>query len=234
MLREHGQAMTITQIYAQLTTDQSRDALEKMLNRKVNQGVCIRPNKGLYTYAGNPLYTPSLITEEPKKEDVGNVGDVGMSVMSEEKAVEEEMKNGLKSTDIEKEHVGNNSPLAVASQAISQSTDITDIDSGVGCKKSNVGTGKIATKPPIESSHMRPGDEIWIEEIEKHLEVILGTGCAQVNWPYHKRDEVYEPGTIAVNEMARRVRAMQSAGGERDLYTCNAILKLIEKGLTVR
>ncbi len=65
-------AMTIAQIRPQ--TKQSEDALEKMLNRKVNQGILMRPARGLYTYVGNPLYT---FTEETRKSNVGNVGSVG-------------------------------------------------------------------------------------------------------------------------------------------------------------
>jgi len=52
---EKHPAMTIAQIHPH--TEQSIDALEKMLNRKVNQGILMRPARGLYTYVGNPLYT---------------------------------------------------------------------------------------------------------------------------------------------------------------------------------
>ncbi len=71
VLKRNEQAMAVDEIYAQLETDQSFDALLKMLQRKVAQGALIRPARGKYTYSGNPFYvdTPKPTTET----DVQNV-----------------------------------------------------------------------------------------------------------------------------------------------------------------
>jgi len=73
VLKENGMAMTPVEVYEKLNTGQSLNALEQMLKRKLEQGILIRPSRGLYTYNGNSLYTP-----KPKESisDVSNVSNV--------------------------------------------------------------------------------------------------------------------------------------------------------------
>lgn len=78
VLKEQDHAMTIDQIHAQLDTNQSLDAVERMLQRKVNQGILIRPAKGLYTYNGNPLYTAKPSTGNTHVGNVASVSRVGV------------------------------------------------------------------------------------------------------------------------------------------------------------
>lgn len=56
VLKENEQAMSPKAIHEKLRSGQSFDALEKMLERKVDQGVLMQPHRGLYTYKDNPLY----------------------------------------------------------------------------------------------------------------------------------------------------------------------------------
>lgn len=78
ILKNNGMAMTIANIVP--LTNQSYDALEKMLSRKVKQGILIKPAKGMYTYNGNPLYT----AKKDMMSDVSNVSPYVGSVGSVE------------------------------------------------------------------------------------------------------------------------------------------------------
>ncbi len=73
VLKGSEQDMTVEEIHKLLDTKQSLDALTKMLQRKVEQGTLIRPERGKFTYSGNPSYadTPNP-TEEPQS-DIQNV-----------------------------------------------------------------------------------------------------------------------------------------------------------------
>lgn len=76
VLRENGVAMTTVEIHKELHTGQSLNALEVMLKRKLEQGVLIRPSRGLYTYNGNPLYTAKSTSEGTDVSNVSNVSAV--------------------------------------------------------------------------------------------------------------------------------------------------------------
>jgi hypothetical protein len=72
LIAQHPE-MTDEELDEKLQAVQSKDALEKMLKRKAEQGVLIRPSRGLYTYRDNPLYTET----DKTKNAVGSVGYVG-------------------------------------------------------------------------------------------------------------------------------------------------------------
>lgn len=75
VLKENGLAMTPAEIHEKLQSRQSLNALEQMLKRKLEQGILVRPSRGLYTYNGNPLYTAKTKSEET---DVSNVSNVSL------------------------------------------------------------------------------------------------------------------------------------------------------------
>jgi hypothetical protein len=72
LIAQHPE-MTDEELDEKLQAVQSKDALEKMLKRKAEQGVLIRPSRGLYTYRDNPLYTET----DKTKNAVGSVGYFG-------------------------------------------------------------------------------------------------------------------------------------------------------------
>lgn len=88
VLRENGLPMTPSMIHEKLP-DKSIDAIEKVLKRRVEQGVLIRPNRGLYTYNGNPLYATTTKDENNRVGFVGfggsggNVGSIGTSYIAD-------------------------------------------------------------------------------------------------------------------------------------------------------
>lgn len=120
VLKENGRAMTPAEIHASLNSGQSLNAMEQMLKRKLEQGVLMRPARGLYTYNGNPLYTPTA------KNKVSNVSNVSLqssnSFVSYEEDTEEEYQTDMSVSSMSCE---------TASQKAQEQTDITDIDSGV-------------------------------------------------------------------------------------------------------
>jgi len=73
VLKANGEAMTPADIYEKLQTGQSFNALEVMLKRKLEQGVLMRPSRGIYTYTGNPLYTAQTYSAESDVSFVSNV-----------------------------------------------------------------------------------------------------------------------------------------------------------------
>jgi hypothetical protein len=59
VLKNNGDAVMSVQEVAD-ATGQSYDAKEKMLNRKANEGVILKPARGRFTYVGNLTYTPQI------------------------------------------------------------------------------------------------------------------------------------------------------------------------------
>lgn len=123
VLKENGLAMTTVEIHEKLQTRQSLNALEQMLKRKLEQGILIRPSRGLYTYNGNPLYTAKTKSEET---DVSNVSNV--SLHSNESNVS---SRNIMSTDILEPMSVLENTSESTSQAALAKTDKTDIGSYV-------------------------------------------------------------------------------------------------------
>jgi AAA domain len=123
VLKENSLAMTPAQIHEQLQTGQTLNALEVMLKRKLEQGVLMRPSKGLYTFNGNPLYTAKTKSEEIDVSNVSPVSDVSnVSNVSED---------NIMSTDILDSNVSQCKPTEDSSQADLAKTYNTYIDSYV-------------------------------------------------------------------------------------------------------
>lgn len=130
ILKTNEVAMTIADILAQLQNGQTADALEIMLRRKVEQGILIKPARGLYTYADNPLYSAN---KKHTQNDVGNVDNVGMSEMSVS-----DLQNAEKipKTDMKPTMSESSNGHKPASEAALPETDISDIKNKVDMSES--------------------------------------------------------------------------------------------------
>ena len=129
VLKENRIAMTPADIHKQLQTEQSLNALEQMIKRKLEQGVLMRPSRGLYTYNGNPLYTASSKSEEY---DVSNV-----SFESNKSHVSNVSSSYITETDILEGNVSFGKASQSTSQGLLAKTDITDMTFGIGMSVSS-------------------------------------------------------------------------------------------------
>ena len=121
--------MTPADIHKQLQTEQSLNALEQMIKRKLEQGVLMRPSRGLYTYNGNSLYTASSKSEEY---DVSNV-----SFESNKSHVSNVSSSYITETDILEGNVSFGKASQSTSQGLLAKTDITDMTFGIGMSVSS-------------------------------------------------------------------------------------------------
>lgn len=71
----NNQPMSPEAILAKLTTGQSRNALDKMLDRKVQDGVILRVSRGMYTYKDNPSYTEQKRQHQNTTSDLSDLSD---------------------------------------------------------------------------------------------------------------------------------------------------------------
>lgn len=114
VLKENEVAMTPAELYERLHTGQSLNAMEQMLKRKLEQGILIKPSRGMYTYNGNPLYTRRT------REDVSNVSF---------NSLQSNVSNVGSSNIADPVMTVSETPYNTSSQEALEQTDITDIDS---------------------------------------------------------------------------------------------------------